>query len=574
REAREARVFYEAVLEQGIRWISEELRTTCPLCEQPIDPQQVGRRVQERIDVVKEVLNLRRESRRELESARQGTRSALEATQRAEAAIRGLAEDEKEGAEELLRTAGDIVRVVADALREDIGNLNIEGLRGYSNELRQDSSLIGSLARCRDALSSRLSTLPSLDVAQKLLSLRERLERVTQIWREVCRAREALTEAEERTRVARRIYENAQTARKEEVQSLFDELSKEIDEIYVQLHPDERHGGIRLEVREAVQRSVNLRADFYERQGEDPRAYYSDAHLDTLGLSIFLALRRWYRKHRPDFDLLVLDDVLTSVDTAHSIGFSELLLSEFRDYQIVLTTHDRIWFEHLRDIQARCGVAQTFVNKVIHKWTIEEGPDLREPEDERQAIDRLISDGPAEQIAVMAGRLLEHTLQEMRYTLRLSVQAKRGERYEIGELWPAFYAAIKRDYPTLYGAARGTLDSLDIRWPVRNWIGAHWNTWARNVSRNVAIEFARAVRDLFDRVFCTSCRRFIAPSATPLGQLACRCGDRIYAAPGKEAVRPQSRDELVRATQGALRDARLDTARYFEWKRAEAGRER
>jgi len=175
---------------------------------------------------------------------------------------------------------------------------------------------------------------------------------------------------------------------------------------------------------------------------------------------------------------------------------------------------------------------------------------------------------------VMAGRLMEHILQEMRYALRLSVQAKRGEQYEIGELWPAFYAAIKRDYPTLYGEACKTLDALDVRWTVRNWIGAHWNTWARNISRNTAIEFAGAVRDLFDRVFCTSCRRFIAPSATPLGQLACRCGARIYAAPGKEIVRPRSRDDLVRATQGALRDARLDTARYFEWKRAEAGRER
>ena len=143
-------------------------------------------------------------------------------------------------------------------------------------------------------------------------------------------------------------------------------------------------------MREIGQGSVNLRSAFYECAEVDPRAYYSDAHLDTLGLSIFLALRSWYRKQRPTFDLLVLDDVLTSVDTAHAIRLSELLLSRFRDYQIFLTTHDRIWFEHLRDIQARCGVAQNFVNKVIHKWSIDEGPDLREPEEEDSALDRLM----------------------------------------------------------------------------------------------------------------------------------------------------------------------------------------
>lgn len=574
REAREARIFYEAVLEQGVRWIGEESRNTCPLCEQPIDAQRVAGRTQERLVGMREILNLRQEGRRALESARQTVRSAIEATQRAEARVRVLAEEERARVIEAVAAARNVLDAQGEALRGDLATLDIEALRRHSAQVGPDGPLVEGLTRCQDVFRTRLSSLPSPQAAQKLLSLRERLERVSQIWPEVCRARASATEAVARARAARPIYEDAQAARKEEVQSLFDELSKEINDIYVRLHPDESHGGVRLEVREAVQGSVNLRADFYERQSEDPRAYYSDAHLDTLGLVIFLALRRWYRKQRPEFDLMVLDDVFTSVDTAHSVRLSELLLSEFRDYQVLLTTHDRIWFEHLRDIQARCGVAQAFVNKVIHKWTIDEGPDLREPEDERQAINRLIADGSAEEIAVMAGRLLEHILQEMRYALRLSVQAKRGEQYEIGELWPAFYAAIKRDYPTLYGEACKTLDALDVRWTVRNWIGAHWNTWARNISRNTAIEFAGAVRDLFDRVFCTTCRRFIAPSATPLGQLACRCGARIYAAPGKEIVRPRSRDDLVRATQGALRDARLDTARYFEWKRAEAGRER
>jgi len=573
REAREARIFYEAVLEQGVRWIGEESRDTCPLCEQPIDAQRVVGRTQERLVAMREIVSLRQEGRQTLESARQNVRSAIEAAQRAEARIRALAKEESARCIEAIGAVRNVLEALGKALRGDLATLDIEALRRYSAQVGADSPLVEGLIRCQDVFRTRLSSLPSPQAAQKLLSLKERLEQVSQIWPEVSKARATAEEAVERARAARTIYEDAQTARKEEVQSLFDELSKEINSIYVRLHPDESHGGVRLEVREAVQGSVNIRADFYDRQSEDPRAYYSDAHLDTLGLSIFLALRRWYRKQAPGFDLTVLDDVLTSVDTAHSVRLSEILLSEFRDYQILLTTHDRIWFEHLRDIQARCGVAHNFVNKVIHKWTIDEGPDLREPEDERQAIDRLIADGSPEQVAVMGGRLLEHILQEMRYTLRLSVQAKRGEQYEIGELWPVFYATIKKDYPTLYEQTRKALDGLDVRWPVRNWIGAHWNMWARNISRNTAVEFSGAVRDLFDRVFCSSCRRFIAPSTTPLGQLACRCGMRIYAAPGKEAVRPQSRDDLVRATQGALRDARLDTARYFDWKRADAGRE-
>ena len=50
----------------------------------------------------------------------------------------------------------------------------------------------------------------------------------------------------------------------------------------------------------------------------------------------------------------------------------------------------------------------SFRNKIIHKWAIEDGPDLREPQDERQDIDLLLKDGDARDIASTAGRLLEH----------------------------------------------------------------------------------------------------------------------------------------------------------------------
>jgi hypothetical protein len=211
---------------------------------------------------------------------------------------------------------------------------------------------------------------------------------------------------------------------------------------------------------------------------------------------------------------------------------------------------------------------------VIHTWSIDEGPDIREPKEERVEIDRLIADGSAPDIAAAAGRLLEHVLQEMLFSLRLSVEAKRGERYELGDLWPAFYATVRKSYPAFYRAAHEILENLDVRWPLRNWIGAHHNLWARNVPRKSAIEFAGAVTGLFDLLYCSSCRQFVSPSATPLGQLACRRGERVYAAEGKQVVRPKTRTDLVKETQGSLRDAKLDTELYLAWKRTESSRER
>jgi energy-coupling factor transporter ATP-binding protein EcfA2 len=570
KEAEEARVFYEAVLDQGARWIEEEGRNTCPLCEQRITPETTIATARLRLVAMQQLLELRGRARAAHAQAQHVFRAAIEGIERAVKQLAILNSQDRGGSDDLLsRINGTLAEGLA-ALSVELREVSTEAIDKAREAVGTDAALRQDVAAEEERLQQVLQSLPSPEVAKALVSVRDTIRRVKEAWAELGAARGRMSKAEADLLVASRLQEDAQAARKEEVQRIFDELSEDINTLYTSLHPDENHGGIRLEVRDIGQGSANLRSTFYDRTDEDPRGYYSDAHLDTLGVSIFLALRRWYRRQRPNFDLLVLDDVLTSVDVQHAVRLSELLLREFKDYQLLVTTHDRIWFEHLRDIQARCRVANSFINKIIHKWSIDDGPDISEPEDERTDLERLLAGGSAHEIAAMAGRLFEHLLQEMRYSLRLSVEAKRGEQYEIGDLWPALYKAVRKNYPTLYNAGHQVLEALDVRWPVRNWIGAHWNQWAQNIPRTDAIEFAGAVKELFDVLFCSSCRRFVSPSATPLGQLACRCGKKVYAAPGKQAVLPKTRADLVKETQGAFREAGLDTTLYLAWKSAEA----
>ena len=170
----------------------------------------------------------------------------------------------------------------------------------------------------------------------------------------------------------------------------------------------------------------------------------------------------------------------------------------------------------------------------------------------------------------MAGRLLEHVLQEMRYNLRLRVPAKPGEAYEIGDLWPAFYSDVRKNYPGLYDFARSTLEALNVKWTLRNWIGAHFNAWASRVAHEKAVSFGSCVVRLFEALYCDTCRRFVRPSNTPLGQIACRCGEKLYLARGKPGVDPRDRAALVDAARGSLADANVTSDLHLEWKRAES----
>ena len=81
-----------------------------------------------------------------------------------------------------------------------------------------------------------------------------------------------------------------------------------------------------------------------------PHSFLNEARLSALGLVIYLASRlAMVPQTTPDaLKLLVLDDVLIGLDQSNRIPVLDVLEKHFRDWQIVLLTHDRLWFETAR----------------------------------------------------------------------------------------------------------------------------------------------------------------------------------------------------------------------------------
>jgi len=568
-EQMQARLFFEEVLQKGLEWIEQAKLDNCPLCEQPIDRLVTTEHIQRRLHEMEILITARHDAdtiRRGAISNLEDLHQKLSATREKASSVGGI----------------DITNLIAEFqtwVQKTLAVLSLQVSDIKTQELEETLDSWSSynfptrFAETHHQLKEILSKIPAPDTIRPLLELKTFLSDAQRLWQEQESSKAHCGRAQRISQIAARILEHAEQSRKEEVQILFNQIAADVDELYIRVNPDESHGGTQMEVRDVGAFGVILRGKFYEQEREDQRAYYSEAHLDTLGLCIFLALRRWHRNQYPEFNLLILDDVLTSVDAEHRVRFTEVLMNEFKDYQILLTTHDRIWFEHLRDIQVSCVVSQQFINRVIHGWNIDEGPDIREPQEERERLEQLIEEGEPSQIASEAGRLLEHILQEMRYNIPLAVQARRGERYGIGDLWPTYHSKIKRDYSGFYDKAQSTLETLDVRWELRSWLGAHFNDWAKGVTSKEAQEFGRAVANLFDLSFCMECRRFIQPSTTPEGQLACRRGHLIYPPSGKEARPPKDLEDILKTTLGALSDTRLTSDQYLEWKRTEIGDE-
>lgn len=260
--------------------------------------------------------------------------------------------------------------------------------------------------------------------------------------------------------------------------------------------------------------SLSVKLELVNGQICTPHNILSEANLDLLALLLFLAVAKEASK-RGQASVLMLDDVLQSVDASIRVAFAEFLLSEFKDWQIIITVHDRLWHSQLREMFRRAG--HQFVEHSLSRWDFEKGFVLREPTGEIDVrLQNAIDQSDIAGMCGIAGMLLEAMCDRMSVPLEVAVVRRREDRYTLGDLWPGVFKRLRKT------DAQGPANDVD-RWiHLRNLVGAHFNEWAQALSESDAEQFATAALSLYRSVKCSSCKAWLEPCGKDLWQ--CRCG--------------------------------------------------
>lgn len=259
-----------------------------------------------------------------------------------------------------------------------------------------------------------------------------------------------------------------------------------------------------------------------------PTEIFSEANLDLLAFLIFLAVAK-ESAFRGQSKLLVLDDVLQSVDASIRLQIAEYILEEFFDWQLIFTVHDRLWQEQLRILFQRSNIQ--FVEREIVRWEPEQGPVIiGESRDMETLLQEALNYGDIYRICSESGLLLERACNVLSYSLPISVTRRREDKYTLGDLWPGVLKVLKKT--SIVGVA------ADVeRWlHLRNLVGAHYNEWAASLSRQDAQLFGTAVLRLIAHVKCESCHRWIEEASSKGADKVwqCRCGStRVEKAQGQ-----------------------------------------
>ncbi len=245
-----------------------------------------------------------------------------------------------------------------------------------------------------------------------------------------------------------------------------------------------------------------------------PQQAFSEGYQDLIAFLYFLAVAR-IAGEQGQPKILILDDVLQSVDSGIRVTLMELVAKEFKDWQLLVTVHDRLWRSQLRDIFQRFGHPVTEIE--IRRWLFQDGPHLspsgmRPEESLREAL----RGGDPFTVCGIAGRLLEQISDRLSWTIPISVKRRRGDAYTLADLWPGVAKEMKRT------SESSKFTEIERWMHLRNTVGAHYNEWADGVSWQEADVFGRSVLEFFDATHCGSCGQWVERIRGRT--YSCRCG--------------------------------------------------
>lgn len=316
--------------------------------------------------------------------------------------------------------------------------------------------------------------------------------------------------------------------RKDFLDSVLADISNTIDEYYQKMHPDEGIGKIKCFMKSGGISSLDILAKFHSVDDIPPAAYYSESHLDTLGVCVFIALAKHYNI---DGTVLVFDDILTSVDVGHLERFMKLLSDLGDEFeQIILTTHYRPLRERYR--YARGAVGNVSI-KELRNWDIDKGMFGENTENYLTDLKKyLVDKGFDRQIAASKGGvLLESLLDQLTFTYQCKLPRRSHPPYTIADLFVGLTkklsGALKIEEiisgsPNKELLLKPILDKLDSKSWIRNVVGAHYNQMGMELTDKEIKEFGETVVNFAETMICEKC--FEIPGRDKSGSyFECKC---------------------------------------------------
>lgn len=307
----------------------------------------------------------------------------------------------------------------------------------------------------------------------------------------------------------RRALEVCEAQRKQFLDGILGGIALEVGRLYEIIHPGEGLNKISLKLAPNRQGSLDLAAEFLGRQDQPPPAFFSESHLDSLGLCIFLALAG---RQSPETTIVVMDDVLGSIDEPHVDRLVQMLYEESRRFKhTIITTHYQPWREKFRWGWLRNGQCELIE---LGAWDPSTGiATARRSQSPLFELRQHLAESPPplQSACASAGVLLEAICDYLTALYECEVPRRKG-RLNLGDLLPkvaerklaeALRVEVRQADGSYATVALGDkLIRLREMMQLRNIFGCHYNDLAHSLPMQDAVAFAQLVCEVGTALIC------------------------------------------------------------------------
>ena len=259
--------------------------------------------------------------------------------------------------------------------------------------------------------------LKSIVEGDKRFEIHSKMTLAIQAYQEIERLEREKQQLESQHRSIESVYSAFVKKQKEGLESFLGQFSTDINELYEFMNPDENISEIRLVPLEKNDELVGITMEvvFHDSLVSPPYGYLSESHLNCLGIAFFLTSAMAFNKRN---HFLVLDDVISSFDYGHRKRFADLINERFSDYQIILLTHEKAWFDYVANmVRAKNWQIQTV------KWDRDNGAHIDESlETLEERIERRIKTKDCDGLGNDMRRYLERVLKQVALNLEVKVK--------------------------------------------------------------------------------------------------------------------------------------------------------
>jgi hypothetical protein len=298
------------------------------------------------------------------------------------------------------------------------------------------------------------------------------------------------------------------------LQKALNAISADVDKFYSEMNAEEGIEKIRFDL--VGEEGVEFKLTFHGKDSQPPLKYLSESHLHCLGICLFLASVKLSNKVNRFF---VLDDVISSFDSDHRVPLLRLLQDHFKEYQVLLFTHEKFWYELINAEMKSLG---WLFNDVT--WSIDDGIQFRDSiVGIRERIERKVKVSDFD-VGNDLRKLLEHILKQISFNLEVKMKYLPdglNERRMIGEILSELRGKLNRekcnakDAPILNRLVTSSLITSK---------SSHDSPPFQ--SKGDIQQVMKDIDEFEDLFFCPNCRKYVS---TEFGDKAgkkvkCRCG--------------------------------------------------